>query len=112
VATTAQKLHALVSTGAFLESLFFRLNEVCLTVPALSARDGDLYLLAVHILRQLTPPGSTMGRRSLTPRAWKLLSAYPFPGNVAELDAALRSAVAAAGDGDLDAEHLPATVRG
>ena len=58
----------LVGDGTFLGPLFYRLNTVHLHVPALREREGDLYVLTAHLLRELAPP-STRGRRSLSRRA-------------------------------------------
>ena len=102
--TTEQPAH-LVAERAFLGPLFFRLNAMQLPVPSLYVRDGVLYVLVCHFLREFTPPGR--GAPSLTPRAWRALSAYRFPGNVRELAWALEHAIANADVDEIDMDDLP-----
>jgi two-component system response regulator HydG len=97
-----------VAARRFLESLMFRLNTVQLRIPPLRQRDGELYSLVSHFLRQATPPSCVAA--GLTPRAWKALAGYPFPGNVRELAWALEQALAVADGGEIDREHLPPEV--
>ncbi len=108
ISITRTSVAELLPRGLMLDALFYRLSGVQLSVPPLRERDGDLYLLTNHILRELTPPGR--GAAFLTPRAWKALTVHPFAGNIRELSWALEHAVAAANGGDVDLEHLPAAV--
>jgi DNA-binding NtrC family response regulator len=110
VATATRDLAELAASGAFLQPLIFRLNTVHFHVPRVVEREGDLYLLAVHFLREMAPP-SSVARRSLSPRAWRALSQYRFPGNVAELEAALQTGLSLADGGEIDLEHLPPAIR-
>jgi DNA-binding NtrC family response regulator len=96
---------ALLAGGTFSEALLFRLNAAELRMPPLGERDGDLYLLVSHFLRQFTPPGRSSP--SLAPDAWKTLSGYAFPGNVRELAWAIEHAVAASNGGEIERRHLP-----
>jgi DNA-binding NtrC family response regulator len=78
--------------GALREDLFFRISTIVLEVPPLRQRQGDLYLLAKHLLGQLE---GRYGRSlSLDRTALDHLLTYPFPGNVRELAHILESAVA------------------
>ncbi len=98
------------SEGGLIRPLFFRLNAMHLRVPALRERAGDLYALVCHFLQELTPPSRKAS--DLTPRAWKALAAYAFPGNVRELTWALEHALAASEGGPIDLEHLPQEITG
>jgi DNA-binding NtrC family response regulator len=84
------------------------MSEVELRVPPLAEREGDLYMLVCHFLREFTPvrrvaPG-------LSPSAWKAVSAYAFAGNVGELARTIAYANAAAGGREIDRLHLPEVV--
>ena len=100
---------AMGEAGTFLAPLYFRLNGVHQQIAPLRDRDGDLYALVTH-LRELTPPGSTVA--SMTPRAWRALSAYTFPGNVRELAMTLEHALALSRGSEIDAVHLPRDITG
>jgi DNA-binding NtrC family response regulator len=95
-------------SAELLDALFYRLNGVRLHVPNLRERTADLCPLVVHLIDELEPEGLT--RPALTPEAWRVLSSYPFPGNVRELRWALEHALAMAEGGPLHAEHLPPEV--
>ena len=95
-------------SAELLDSLFYRLNGVTLHVPNLVERGVDLCPLVEELIDELEPAGMT--RPSVTQGAWRVLSSYPFPGNVRELRWALEHALAMAEGGPIDAEHLPPEV--
>lgn len=74
------------------EDLYFRIATVVLQVPPLRARQEDILVLSQHFASRLT---RRYGREiSLSRNATELLLAYPFPGNVRELESLLESAAA------------------
>lgn len=82
-ATNVNLLHA-VSTGKFREDLYYRLNAVSITMPALRERPGDINLL----FRKFSSDFSArygMGRVTLTEEASILLRKYRWPGNIRQL---------------------------
>ena len=91
LSATHKDLGQLVADGHFRQDLYYRLNVIQLPVPALRERRDDIPLLAEHFLRQLA-------RRSdhsafiLDDEARQVLSHYPFPGNVRELENILERA--------------------
>jgi two-component system response regulator PilR (NtrC family) len=93
LSATHKDLRALVAAGQFREDLFYRINVIELRVPPLRERGGDVMLLARHILerqaRELGVPAP-----GLSAGAAAKLAAYPFPGNVRELENVLERASA------------------
>jgi len=92
LAATNKQLVKEVEAGRFREDLYYRLNVVCITLPALRERREDIpdlidYLLARH--------ARTLGKRltGVSHEAMQLLLACPWKGNVRELDNALQRAV-------------------
>ena len=82
-----------IEKGSFREDLYYRLNIVQLTIPALRDRKSDIPALARHFLsRMASQPGlRSMG---ITDEALSLLNGYDWPGNVRQLQSALfRAAV-------------------
>jgi two-component system, NtrC family, response regulator PilR len=73
-----------VREGAFREDLFYRLNVVQVRMPALRERPEDIPLLVEHFLRKYA--GAEASEELVTLGAMKTLLAYPFPGNVRELE--------------------------
>ncbi len=106
VAATNRDLEQAVRLGRFREDLLFRLNVHHIHVPPLRERGGDVVELAEYFLaRNVTAPSEVAYR--LTPDAEALLRAYPFPGNVRELENALSAAMALAKDGSIGVRELP-----
>lgn len=110
LSATHKNLARLVRTGAFREDLYYRINVIELRVPPLRERRGDIPLLVAHILERVAQ-GTDLGRATLSAAATDALLAYPFPGNIRELENVLERALtlcenAVIRPADL---HLPAT---
>jgi DNA-binding NtrC family response regulator len=80
-------------TGGFREDLYFRLNVISITVPALRDRPQDIPLLAQHFLEKYAEAAGKPVR-GLAKDTLALLSAYAWPGNVRELEHVVERAVA------------------
>ncbi len=106
VAATHRDLPALVQEGSFREDLYARVAGYEVHLPPLRERREDLGLLIGNIL---TRKGLT--ETKLTEEAAMVLFEYDWPRNVRELEHALMSAAAVAGDEPIDAPHLPASIR-
>lgn len=95
IAATHRNLLDDVTRGAFREDLFYRLAVAPLPLPPLREREGDLGILADHILEGINTDNRAAGLpgKSLTPGARTALMRHSWPGNVRELAATLRRAV-------------------
>ncbi len=84
LAATNRDLREEIEAGRFREDLFYRLNVVPVSVPALQARRQDIPELAQHLLERLC---RAKGRSAcvLADDALAALQAYEWPGNVWEL---------------------------
>jgi two-component system response regulator PilR (NtrC family) len=109
LSATHKDLGELANDGRFRHDLYYRINVIELRVPPLRERTGDLPQLTTAILARLAGNhGRTVPH--LTPEALVALAAYPFQGNVRELENILERALAMS-DGehiDVDDLHLPA----
>lgn len=105
ICATNRQLAGEVQAGRFREDLFYRINVVALSVPALRERQGDIILLAAHFLDCFnTKFGKNCG--PFTAAAVRLLEASPWPGNVRQLKHCIERAVALHAGGPIDAPHL------
>ena len=84
LAATNKELEEEINAGRFREDLFYRLNVVPISVPALRERREDIELLVIYFLQQLAIRDG-LPARSITDEALKALTALDWPGNVREL---------------------------
>ncbi|KRW93954.1 sigma-54 dependent transcriptional regulator [Paracoccus sp. MKU1] len=88
VSTTGPDPQADVASGRLRADLYYRLAGVTVTVPPLRARVDDIPPLARHLLARAAAQG--LPQRRLSEGATALIRAYPFPGNVRELENMMR----------------------
>jgi len=106
VAATNRDLQQLIADGSFREDLFYRLNVVPITLPPLRQRVGDIPRLVAHFLDKYKA-----GDKTITNEAMEALAAYPWPGNIRELENAIERIVILASGQELGIEDLPSEVR-
>jgi len=110
VAACNRSLSELVAAGKFRQDLFYRLRGFELRIPPLRERPDDIPPLVSHLIEKY----SRLSARQIagvTPDAMARLCAYPFPGNVRELEVEVRRLVALASDGDIvTTRHLPPAI--
>ncbi|GAB4358708.1 MAG: nif-specific transcriptional activator NifA [Oricola sp.] len=88
VAATNRNLEEAVSKGEFRADLYYRINVISITLPALRDRREDVFLLANEFLRRFNEEHGT--DRSFTLSARNVLESCYFPGNVRELENCVR----------------------
>jgi DNA-binding NtrC family response regulator len=107
VSATADPLGKLVARGTFREDLKARIEGYAFHLPDLAARREDLGLVIASLIERMDGVipsfAGSAGRR---------LFEYGWPLNVRELDQALMRAVAVAGSGPVEREHLPEAIGG
>jgi DNA-binding NtrC family response regulator len=98
VSATNRDLIADVKQGRFREDLFYRLHVFPITVPPLRERPADIPALVRHFLaRFAAEEGKRI--RVVASEALRLLSTFPWPGNIRQLENAMfRAVVLAEGD--------------
>ena len=82
----------IVREGKFREDLFYRLNVLALTLPALRERRGDILLLA-HDFLEKHAALSEARSKNLSLAALNRLLSHSWPGNVRELQNVLTRAI-------------------
>jgi DNA-binding NtrC family response regulator len=90
LATTNKRLEIAVSRGEFREDLFYRLNVVRLEVPPLRERLKDVPALCSHFMDKYASQYGGNERLQLPARLRDAFCAYPWPGNVRQLENAIR----------------------
>ena len=111
IAATNADLEAEIRTGRFRQDLYYRLNVFPIRLPPLRDRVEDVPALADYLLR-IYRERARRAVPGVTPEALACLRAYPFPGNVRELENEIERAVALADDGQsIQPEHLSDRIR-
>ncbi len=106
IAATNQDLKRRIQEGKFREELFYRLNVINFEMPALRKRLEDIPLLVSHFLQKHC---DRMGKRMkrVAPDVVGLLEAYPWPGNIRELENVIERIVAIEDRETVTAHCLP-----
>jgi transcriptional regulator with PAS, ATPase and Fis domain len=92
VAATNKPLEELIKKGSFREDLYYRLNEITVTLPPLRDRGEDITLLAQWFLNLYRSQYSTRAR-GFTNQALLAMKQYFWPGNVRELENRVKKAL-------------------
>ena len=90
LATTNKRLEIAVSRGEFREDLFYRLNVVRLEVPPLREHLKDVPALCSHFVDKYASQYGGNERLQLPARLREIFCSYPWPGNVRQLENAIR----------------------
>ena len=91
MATSQSDLMHRMEQGSFRQDLFYRLGGVSLSVPSLRERVDDIPLLAEHFMARAERDGAPV--RRFSEDAQELIRAYSWPGNVRQLENAIRRLV-------------------
>ena len=111
IAATSRDLKAMVDAGSFRADLYYRLNVLPIRLPPLRERGEDIALLAKHFLakrieEEKRPP------QEFTKSSLELISHYPWPGNVREMENIIEQAfIWSKGSDVITPEHLPNILR-
>ncbi|MDA2933097.1 sigma-54 dependent transcriptional regulator [Acidobacteria bacterium AH-259-D05] len=84
LAATHRDIEVMVQEGQLREDLYYRINVVCVTVPPLREREGDVPLLANHFFN-LFRSKVRKNLEGISAAAMLILEEYDWPGNVREL---------------------------
>ena len=107
LSATHRDLKARVAAGQFREDLYYRLKVLAIDVPPLRERRGDLPFLVEHFLQGACAGGP---HKTLSAGAMAAIAAYPFPGNVRELEHAIQHGAVLARGGVVEVTDLPADI--
>lgn len=88
LATSQTDLTAAMEAGKVRKDLYYRLSGATLKVPSLRERVDDIALLADHFLMRAEKTGQ--GPRALSEAAAEIFRTYSWPGNVRQLENAVR----------------------
>lgn len=110
IAATNRNLAKMVAAGEFREDLYYRLNVIPITLPALRDRKEDIPRFLEHFLGRFNLL-MKKNFEGFTPDALDLLIKYPWQGNVRELQNIVEYACNIEMNNRISIESLPFKVR-
>lgn len=105
ITASQQHLRQLVQEGRFREDLFYRLNVIEISVPALRNRKEDIPLLCEHFLAKQAA-GDANKHKRLSHEALDALRRFDWPGNVRQLEHVLLNACILAHGSVIEAKDI------
>lgn len=106
MATSQIDLMQKMEAGEFRQDLYYRLGGVTLNVPSLRERVDDIPILAEHFLQRALRDGAP--QRRLSSEAVELVRNYSWPGNVRQLENAIRRLVVTAAEEEVTKTEVQA----
>jgi transcriptional regulator with PAS, ATPase and Fis domain len=103
---THRNLAQMVAAGTFRQDLFYRINVMSISVPALQEHQEDISLLALHFVHHY----SKSFRRPVSAidhEAVRALERHPWPGNIRELENVIQRAIVMAKSDCIRLSDLP-----
>jgi two-component system nitrogen regulation response regulator GlnG len=106
ISATNRDLDQMIENNEFRLDLFHRLNGFEIKLPTLREREGDLKLLLDHFLKRFN---AQLGKNitSISADALELMERYTWPGNIRELQGAVRRSMLMATGPTIVPELLP-----
>lgn len=109
IAATNQSLEKLISEGRFRRDLYFRLNVIPITIPALRDRKEDIDGIITHVVAEVNERYRCS--KTLAADTLLILESYDWPGNIRELKNVIERIMVLTKDDIIEPQHLPVEVR-
>jgi len=106
VSATNSDLPERVKSKEFREDLYFRIKGATIEIPPLRSRREDIAPLIDHFISTFSRQHPTK-LTGITSEARRVLTSYPWPGNVRQLRNVVENMVVLAGSGKLDVRDIP-----
>jgi DNA-binding NtrC family response regulator len=109
IVATHRDIRTMQASNTFRQDLYYRLKSHLITIPPLRERKIDLPYLIDHFI---TKAAAELGKKRPTApkELYTLLSNYPFPGNVRELEGMIFDAISVHDSGILSLEPIRKTI--
>ncbi|HHC29255.1 MAG TPA: sigma-54-dependent Fis family transcriptional regulator, partial [Rhodobacterales bacterium] len=108
IATSQGDLSRRLKSGEFRQDLYYRLGGVTIPVPSLRERLEDIPALAEHFLARAERDG--LSPRQLSPEAVEILRAYPWPGNVRQLENTIQRLMVTGAEAEINRAEVENTL--
>ncbi len=109
IAATNQNLEDAIKANRFRPDLYYRLNVIPVTIPALRDHASDIPLLIDHFIQKFNR-NKHAAVEGVAPDAMNQLMRYHWPGNIRELENVIERMVVVKKTGRLEASDLPDSI--
>jgi two-component system response regulator AtoC len=106
IAATNKQLEVEVKEGRFRSDLYYRLNVVPIVLPPLRDRPDDIPRLVAHFINKFSERLKRTPA-TITPEALELLTQFPWPGNIRQLENAVERLIVVNESVVITPENLP-----
>jgi DNA-binding NtrC family response regulator len=110
ITATNKDLESAMRKGAFREDLYYRINVVPIHLPPVRERREDIPLLLRHFITKKSAERGQAARQ-ISPEALTLLTHYPWPGNIREMENVVEQILTLCDTDLIAVEHLPLRLR-
>ncbi len=111
ITATNRDLHKAVAAGTFRSDLYYRLNVVPISVPPLRERKEDIMPLARHFMKK-NAKKHAKPVDDIAAEAASAFMAYPWPGNIRELENTVENMVVVSDQAVIRLEDAPKEICG
>jgi DNA-binding NtrC family response regulator len=105
LAATNVPLEQLIKEGTFREDLYYRLSVIPIELQPLKERQADILPLVYHIIKSETPDGAEAP--TIDADVCSMFELYDWPGNIRELENAIKHAITFAKDRHITTAEIP-----
>ncbi len=102
LAATNRDLERMVAEGKFRQDLYYRINVLQISVPALRERAEDIPVLLEHFLNV----ADAAGEFTFNPDAIGVLAAYDWPGNIRQFRNVVQQIIVGCESGNIGADDI------
>jgi two-component system, NtrC family, response regulator HydG len=111
ITATNKKLEEEIKLGNFREDLYYRLNIIPVTLPALRDRVEDIQELIEHFMKKLRArTRNEVG--AVSPEVLRAMMGYHWPGNIRELENVIEHAMVFCERNTIQLDDLPPVITG
>ncbi len=105
IAATNKNIKKAIEEGNFREDLYYRLNVLCITIPALRERKEDIFPLISHFTKKYNEQYNL--NHAFSSKSISYLEIYSWPGNIRELENVVERMLLTADDYLITEDQLP-----
>jgi DNA-binding NtrC family response regulator len=110
IAATNADLETMMAEGRFREDLYDRLTFETIQIPPLRERRDDIPLLVDSFSQSIVEEVAGLEPKAFTDRAIRVLTRYPWPGNVRQLKYVVERLICSVPSDTIDLIHLPSEI--